>query len=200
MYTPGQMQLQSMGLLQGHTSDRPSFEATVCRMFSTRPYQVFAMPPGLLFLEMRNQARGPARENSSALVMGAVLGGAIGACLASALVSNPTMEAESGLDMYGDEELFELARVRKRSFVSKYEDVRSVVITAPSGWDRLFASSTLAGYITLRDRAIGKVKMEIHDQAAMSVAIDALPRRLAERVWVNVEFDQRSTRFVPKRR
>jgi len=192
--------LQSMALLQGHTADRPSFEATVCRTFSTRPYQVFAMQPGLLFLEMRNKAGVPTGDNSNALVVGACLGGILGACVASALVNNVPMEAETGLDMYGDEDLFELARTRKRSFVSKYEDVSSVVITAPSGWDRLFAASTLAGYITLRDRVAGKVKMEIHDQAALSVAIDALPRRLAERAWVNVEFDQRSTRFVPKRR
>ena len=102
--------------------------------------------------------------------------------------------------MCSEEELFELARTRKRSFVSKYDDVSSIAITAPSGWDRLFAPSTLAGYITLRDKTLGKVKMEIHDQAAMSVAVDASPRRLAERVWVNVEFDQRNTRFVPKRR
>jgi hypothetical protein len=199
MYQPGQLQLQSMALLQGHTGDRPSFEATVCRLFSARPYQVFAMPPGLLFLEMRNKA-GATKDNTNALVAGAVLGGMIGACIASALVNSNTMEAETGLDMCSEEELFELARKRKRSFVSKYDDVSSVAITAPSGWDRLFAPSTLAGYITLRDKTLGKVKMEIHDQAAMSVAVDALPRRLAERVWVNVEFDQRNTRFVPKRR
>jgi len=53
--------------------------------------------------------------------------------------------------------------------------------------------------ITLRDQRLGKITMEVHDQAAMSVAVDALPRRYAERVAVNVEFDRNSTEFVARR-
>src|SRR5262245_46623977 len=154
MYTPGQMQLQSMSLLQGHSGDRPSFHATVCRTFSNRPYQVFAMPQGLLFLERRDRA-GAAKDNTNALVAGAVMGGMIGACIASALVNSAESEVETGLEQLREDELFELARTRRRSFVSKIEEIASVSIEAPGSWGRLFASSTLAGWITVRDRRLG---------------------------------------------
>src|SRR5947207_14135264 len=89
MYQPGQMQLSSMNWLNGSASDRPSFQATVCRTFSTRPYQVFAMPQGLLFLELRNKPGAPGRTNNGAIVAGAVLGGAIGATIAGIMTSGP---------------------------------------------------------------------------------------------------------------
>src|SRR5438874_106485 len=116
MYTPGQMQLQSVTILQNHSVDRPSFQATVSRAFSTRPYQVFAMPQGLLFLERRDKV-GAAKDNTNALVFGAVMGGMIGACIASALVNSTESDAETGLEHLREEELFELARTRRRSFV-----------------------------------------------------------------------------------
>jgi hypothetical protein len=195
--------MQSAALLQRYAGDRPSFEATVCRTFSTRNYQVFALPQGLLFLEIRNKP-GSGRGgdvNTNALVAGAVLGGAIGACIAGALTSNETAyETKENFDMCSEEELFQLAKKRRRSFVSKADEILSVSIDAPSSFTRMFGSSTLAGSITLRDRKLGKVVMEIHDQAAMSVAVDALPRRLGERAFVNVEFDRGSTRFVRRGR
>ena len=46
------------------SSDRPSFQATVCRTFSTRHYQVFAMPQGLLFLELRTKPGAPGNPNT----------------------------------------------------------------------------------------------------------------------------------------
>ena len=58
--------------------------------------------------------------------------------------------------------------------------------------------STLAGTIIIRDRRLGKLTLEVHDQAALSVAVDALPRRFAERCFVNVELDRHHTaKFVP---
>ena len=64
----------------------------------------------------------------------------------------------------------------------------------------MFNDSSLAGWVTIRDHVLGKVKMEIRDQAAMSVAVDCLPRRFGERVLVNVEFDRQRTLFVPRGR
>ena len=58
--------LQVIGL-HGHAADRPSFQATVCRTFSTRPYQVFLMPQGMLFLELKNKP-GSAKDNNGAVV------------------------------------------------------------------------------------------------------------------------------------
>jgi hypothetical protein len=53
--------------------------------------------------------------------------------------------------------------------------------------------------IRVQDQCLGKFKMEIRDQPAMSVAVDGLSRRFGERVDVNVEFDQDQRRFVAKR-
>ena len=199
MYTPGQMQLQSVAILNRNPSDRPSFHAMVSRTFSTRPYQVFLMPQGILFLQRRDKPAA-VNTNTNAIVVGAVLGGAIGACVASAITSNAAPEAETGLENLREEDLFELARTRKRSFVSKLDEILSVSIDAPGSWGRMFANSSLAGWITLRDRKLGKVTMEVHDQADLSVAVDALPRKLGERVFVNVEFDRDRTLFIPRGR
>ena len=62
----------------------------------------------------------------------------------------------------------------------------------------MFADSTLAGWIALRDRTLGKITLEIHEQPALAVAVETLPRRLGERVHLNVEFDQQAMRFVPR--
>jgi len=201
MYSSGQQQMQSATWLQNHAGDRPSFQATVCRTFSTRPYQVFAMPQGLLFLELRNKPGTPGTPNNGAIVAGAIMGGAIGACIAGALTSTPGDPSRiENFDMCSEEELFALANQRRKSFVSKVDEILSVTIEAPSGLSRMFADSTLAGYITLRDRKLGKVSMEVHDQASMSVAVDALPRRLAQRCFVNVELDRQTAKFKPKGR
>lgn len=63
----------------------------------------------------------------------------------------------------------------------------------------MIADRSLVGWISLDDAVLGKVSLKVHDQMAMAVAIEALPRRLGERVKVNVELDER-TRFAPVRR
>src|SRR5262245_12742612 len=186
----GQQQMKSSAWLQGHAGDRPSFQATVVKTFSAKPFQVFAMPQGLLLLELKNKPGSAGSGNNGAIVAGAVLGGALGACLAGALTANANETARlENFDMCSEEELFQLVSERRRSFVIKSEDVQSVLIEAPSGLGSMFAKSSLAGYITIRAHKPSKVSLEIHDQAAMSVAVDALPRRFAERCIVNVEFD-----------
>jgi len=193
--------MKSAAWLQGHSGDRPSFQATVCRTFSTRPYQVFAMPQGLLFLEVRNKPGVAKEANTGAIVLGGVLGGALGAGIAHAMTSGPSDSGKAeNFELCSEDELFQIAKERKRSFVSKLDEIQSITIDAPSGLSRMFADSTLAGWITLRDRKLGKVSMEIHDQASMQIAVDALPRRLKERVFVNVEFDHQTTKFRPKGR
>jgi hypothetical protein len=202
MYNPGAMQLSSMNWLNNNANDRPSFQAIIPGTFSTRKYQVFSMPQGLLFLERRDKAgSGGGEPNNQAIVMGAVLGGMVGACIAHAITSNSApAEAETGLECLREEDLFELARTRKKSFVAKIDEIQSISIDAPGTWGRMFNDSSLAGWVTIRDRALGKVKMEIRDQASMSVAVDCLPRRFANRVFVNVAFDRGRTLFVPCRR
>jgi len=199
MYNAGQMQLQSANWMNSHTADRPSFHAKVCRMFSvTRTYQVFAMPQGLLFLESKSQGGGPSDDTQQRAVMvGAVLGGMMGACIGAAIAGSgsPTHNREN-FELCSEEELFEMAQKRKRSFVSKNDEIVSVSIDAPRGWSRMFADSSLAGWIVIRDRRLGKLTLEVHDQAALSVAIDALPRRFGDRAFVNVELDRNTAKFV----
>src|SRR5690349_1678031 len=199
MYQAGQMQMQSAAWLQSHGGDRPSFQATVSRTFSNRQYQVFAMSQGLLFLELRSKGGSPGNPNTAAVVMGGVMGGAIGACIAGALTSQGGEASKmENFDLCSEEELFELAKQRRKSFVSKNDEIQSVTIEAPSSFGRLFANSSLAGWITLRDRKLGKISMEIYDQASMSVAVDVMPRRFRERSFVNVELDRQTAKFKPK--
>lgn len=195
----GQQQMKSAAWLQGYAGDRPSFQATLVRTFSNRPFQVFALPQGLLFLELRHKPGSGGGGNQNAIVAGAVLGGALGACLAGALTANASDAGRvENFDMCSEEELFELARQRRSSFVVKSDEVRSVLIECPAGFNRMFAPSSLAGYITIRAHKPRKISLEIHDQAAMSVAVDALPRRFAERCVVNVELDRQTAKFRPK--
>jgi hypothetical protein len=202
MYTSGQSTLQSAQWLNGHTADRPAFQAIVSRRFKgPRPFQVFVMPRGMLFLELRNVAGQPSDGAKKAAMACTVMGGAIGGLVGGLIMANSRTPDQNDprYDLLDEDELFELAGSRKRSFVAKNDDIRSVSIDAPSGWDRVFGDRNLAGWITLRESSLGQVKIEIRDQSALSVAVDALPRRLADRVHINVELDVHTTRFVRKR-
>jgi len=202
MYSPGQQQLQSATWLQNYSGDRPSFQAIVRRTLSTRPYQVFVMPQGLLFLELRHKLGCGGNNNQNAIVVGAMLGGAIGACIGAA-VAGSDVGAPSRIENFEsctEEELFALAAKRRRSFTSRIDEILSVRVDSPGAWSRLFADSTLAGWVTLRDRKLGKVSMNVYDQGALSVAVDALPRRLRERAFINVELDRHTAKFKPRGR
>jgi hypothetical protein len=200
MYASGQQQLQSASWLNQYSNDRPSFHAVVCRTWSpNRPFQVFVMSQGLLFVESRNKIGNVGGGNSNAIVVGAVLGGAIGACIGAAIAANSRGDGgqHENLDTCSEEQLFQLAATRRRSFAAKNDEILSVTIDAPGSWSRLMAPSTLAGWVTVRDRKLGKVTMEVHDQAALSVAVDSLARRYAERAFINVELDRNTARFNP---
>jgi hypothetical protein len=122
----------------------------------------------------------------------------MGACIGAAIAGSMSgAENNENLDLCSEEELFEMAKKRKRSFVAKNDDILSVSIDAPRGWSRMFADSSLAGWILIRDRRLGKLTLEVHDQAALSVAVDALPRRFSDRAFVNVELDRHTAKFVP---
>ncbi len=184
MNNSGQFELQSTKWLAGNTADRPSFAVIV----RGRPFQVFALPTGLLFLELRHKP-GAGGDGKGLVLAGAIAGGMIGGLIAAGIASSlkGTPDQETGFDLCDEDQLFELARSRKRSFVAKYDEVRSVSMDAPGAFGRIFADRTLVGWITLRDSTLGKVTMEIRDPLAMAIAIETLPRRLSDRVHVNVE-------------
>jgi hypothetical protein len=110
--------------------------------------------------------------------------------------SRPADRWEAGFDLMSEDDLLELARSRKKSFVSKIDEIRWVTIDAPGFLGSMLGDSSVAGHVTLRDKVLGKVTMQIRDQSSMAVAVDALPRKLGERARVIVAFDQASRRFV----
>jgi hypothetical protein len=113
--------------------------------------------------------------------------------------ARPEDSWETGLDALTEDELFDLAASRRKSFVSKIDEILSVSIDPPGFLTRMFGSDSLQGTITVRDSKLGKVFIDVRDAAAMSVAVDSLPRKLGHRAQVNVEFDRDARRFVPRR-
>ncbi len=207
-FQAGQQQLQSSQMWSQHADDRPSFQADVQRgLFRSGHFQVFAMPQGLLFLEMRLKDYGELGGGSAAGTLMAMQFGALGGLAAGLAAqrdaerygSRPADRWEAGFELKTDDELFELARERRKSFVSKLDEIRSVTIDPPGLMDRIIGDGSLAGSITLRDRSQGKIFMDVRDQADMAVAVDGLARHLGDRARVNVAFDESSRRFVRRR-
>jgi hypothetical protein len=167
------------------------------------------MPAGLLCLEMRNKDYGNIGQNGpSAGMTMAVMGfGAIGGLAAAMAASRdaerygsaPARRLEASFDLMQEEELLELARQRRKSFVCKLDEILSATIKAPSFFSRTLGDNSLAGIITLRDRSLGKIVMEVRDQTHLAVAVDALARRLGERATVNVAFDEQTRKFVKRK-
>ncbi|HEX5106243.1 MAG TPA: hypothetical protein VFV87_20630 [Pirellulaceae bacterium] len=198
------MELQSNRWMQGNTSDRPSFDVLISRgLGGARRFQVFLMTKGLLCLD-----KGPPRaggggggDNNGAIVAGAMLGGLAGAAIAHALTSNSGGSChahEERYDLCDEDELLELAAARKKSFVAFYDDIGGVSLDVPGMWEKIFGDGRTVGWITLREKSLGKVAMEVRDPAQMQVAIDTLPRRLGPRVQVNLQLDPRTTTYVRK--
>jgi len=203
MYNSGQMEMQSDRWMRGNTGDRPSFNVLLSRGFGReRRFQVFAMTKGLLGLD-KGLPKGACEGPNGAVVAGAVMGGVVGAMLAHAVTSNSSSGSNYGgeerYDLCSEEELLELAASRKKSFVAFYDDIQSISLDAPGMWCQMFGDRRTMGWITLREKSLGKIAMEVRDASEMSVAIDMLPRRLGSRVQINLQLDPRTrTSFVRK--
>lgn len=196
------VELQSSRWMQGNTSDRPSFNVLISGGLRERRFQVFAMTKGLLALD-----KGPAKGGgggddaaNQAVMVGAMMGGALGAVIGAAVASNMSVGGgtEQRYDLCSEDELLDIAAQRKKSFVAFYDQIESVSLDLPGFWGRTFGDGRTVGWITLREKSLGKVAMEIRDASEMSVAIESLPRRLGPRVQVNLQLDPRTHRFVPK--
>ncbi len=196
-FTAGYHDLATTSILANHTGDRPSFQADVTRgLFNSGHFQIFAMPQGLLFLEMRLRDYG----NLGPQCYGGGLAGAAAAWQEGERYGfAPPDKWETGHDAKSEDELLDLAASRRKSFVSKLDEICSVSIDAPGFLGRMLGDSTLQGTITLRDAKLGKVLIDVKDAAAMTVAVETLPRRLGQRATVNCEFDRKSMRFMPRR-
>jgi hypothetical protein len=198
MPSAGHVELQSLSWLNGNKSDRPSFQV----LRGGRPFRVFGLKSGLLFLEVRHKpGSGSSSGTSNAVVIGAVAGGAVGALIGGLIAESfkGTDQQDHCYDMCGEEELIEMACHRKRSFVCKYDEIRSISLDAPGALRRMIADRSLVGWISMNDAVLGRFSAQFRDPMDMAVAVEALPRRLGDRVRVNVELDERA-KFVPKRR
>jgi hypothetical protein len=171
------VELQSARWMQGHTSDRPSFNVLISKGFGERRFQVFAMTKGLLALD-----KGPAKGSGGgdeaanrAVMVGAVMGGALGAVIGAAVASNMTgpSGSEERYDTCSEDELLDLAAQRKKSFVAFYDQISSVSLDLPGFWGRTFGDGRTVGIITLQEKSVGKVAMEVATPPKMSVAIDS---------------------------
>jgi hypothetical protein len=144
-----------------------------------------------------HQLESARRGAAAGAMVGGVMGAIVGEILASS-VSGPVRK-ESGLETLSDEELFALARNRKRSFVAERDEIESVSIDPPRGLSSLI-NSRLLGIVTIHDRRLGKVTLQLSDRTAMSVVIDAFPRHYGNRVLVNVRWDHAKSSYVADRR
>jgi len=205
-FQAGQQELQSNQWVSKHTADRPSFQCDINRgLFRSGHFQVFAMPAGLLCLEMRHKDYGNIGQggNNYAGMFFAMQFGAIGGLAAGLAAARdaeryggtPAQRWEKSFELMDESELLELARQRRKSFVCKLNEIRSVTINAPSLLSRTLGDNSLAGNITVRDKCMGKIVMQVRDQTHMAVAVEALAKRLGDRAKVNVEFDERTRRF-----
>jgi hypothetical protein len=199
MYRAGQIELQSSGWMQSRIGDRPGFEATVSRGFSSQSLNVFFMPQGILFLDKARQAGADRDAARNAMVAGAAMGGLVGALVGSAIgsaLSRPVEEREN-FDMVTNEQLLIYARSRKKSFLSVLEDVRSIAVDAPGTLGRIFGGG-VAGWITVRDKRLGKISIEVKQSTSLQAAADAIGRRYGELAKINIRWDDAKSRYVPK--
>lgn len=198
MYRSGQMDLESSGWLQARVGERPTFQAAVSRGFSNRVFHVFLMPQGFLFLQKAKTRQNDGDTMRSAVAAGAAVGGLMGAMMGAALASaaNRPVEEDENFEMSSNDHILSLARTRKGSFICLSDDIRSVTITAPGIIGRMLGS--VAGWITIRDKRVGKVTVEVKDHNSLSSIVEALPKRFGDRANVYVRWDDGKMRYVPR--
>jgi hypothetical protein len=199
MYRSGQLELQSNSFMQSRIGDRPWFEANVSRGFSSQTLYVFFMPQGVLFLDKKRQAGADRDAARNAMVAGAAVGGLVGALVGSAIgtaLSRQTEERED-FDMVTNDQLLIYARSRKNSFVSMLDDVQTISIDAPGTLGRIFGGGA-AGWITVRDKRVGKITVEVKKATWLQEATEVIGRRYGERAKINVRWDDAKGRYVPR--
>lgn len=182
-------------------SDRPEFEVRIKRPpVACRRYQVIAFTPGILLLDL-GPPKAQAGDGNTAMICG-ILGGLVGAYLGAALegaMESQSANLDSSYARYSDDQLIQIARGRKHSMVALYDDIESASIDAPSTMDKIYRGRGLVGWISLHEKTLGKLKMEVRDLSSMAMAMKILPSRLGDRAKVNVEFDDEHCVFVRKR-
>ncbi len=190
-------------LLEKFGEDRPVFHGRLSRgLRRTRFFQVFACRTGFLCLELTYQKRGDFDPLAFFRWMAAIWFGPL-AIIAQVIMARKSVRHEAALDlssaMLGNEEVVELARERKRSFVARYDDMQSAHIEPPGEFERFLYGNHYQGTVTFREKTVGKVTIHIYDRQCMDTAIDAFSERLSDIAEIRAEFDLRQRRFIAKR-
>ena len=198
MYRSGQLELESNGWMQSRIGDRPAFQAAVSRGFSSQNLHVFLLPQGFLFLKKAKTQQNDGDSMRRAVTAGAAVGGLVGAMMGAALASaaNNQVEEDENFEMSANDHLMSLARSRKGSFISLNDDIRSVTISAPGAIGRMFGS--VAGWITIRDKRLGKITIEVKDPSSLASIVEAAPKRFGDRANIRVRWDDAKMRYVPR--
>jgi hypothetical protein len=195
---PGFVQLRTAAIADRTQSDRPMFDAKVSRLFGSRSYHVFCFSEAMLFLNAVEPQAASNGAGGGAVVAGALVGGLVGAMVGAAIASStdsPGVRKDNS-NLLSDDQLLDVARQRGRSLVADYPDIVGARIDGPGAMDKLFGSSKLVGYVNLRDRTLGRLTLEINSKQDMMTAIQALKKRLGDRLQVNLEWNEAAKVFV----
>ena len=119
-FTAGYHDLATTSILANHTGDRPSFQADVTRgLFTSGHFLIFAMPQGLLFLEMRLRDYG--NLGPQACYGGGLAGAAAAWQEGERYGFAPPDKWETGLDAKSEDELLENALSSTHGAVAQLE-------------------------------------------------------------------------------
>jgi hypothetical protein len=150
-------------------------------------YRVYITSRDLLLIDVGSEAR-PA---NAAVVTGAVVGGLIGALVASALVGNktrnPLADRLRELDLADERELRHIAREDAGCFAAGPDDVEELRLDGPSGWRRFFGNKHEAR-LTLRHRREGRLVLELPTFRDVSRATEELPKLFWEVIMIDLPF------------
>jgi hypothetical protein len=137
--------------------------------------------------------------NAKFAIIGGLLGGMLGSTVGMILDQQAHEKQVPSMDLCSlgtDEELFGLSKSRKQSLVVFYDEIKWARLEAPPARIARQESNTLQGRLTFKARACGKKVMKIHNPSHMTVAVDALPARLGDRLVVNAKFHSQQCCFV----
>lgn len=191
------IELESSRLLEEHCQDRPTCQGRI----GNRRFQLFCFEPALLFIDLGSEREYQQYEAAmEGALVGGVCGGLVGAAIGQAvqrgLQGPQRTKRPTNIRNCSEAELFELAKLRKRSFVVVKEAIRRIRIEAPTGFERIFASKSLQGFLRLKARGVGSVMFEFHCLNEMAIAIEALPSRLPCDMPVDAVYHKRHKQFV----
>jgi hypothetical protein len=150
-------------------------------------YRVYITSRDLLLIDIGSEAR-PANP---AVITGAVVGGLIGALVASALVDNktrnPLADRLRELDLADERELRHIAREDAGCFTAGPDDVEELRLNGPSAWRRFFGNKHEVR-LTLRHRREGRLVLELPTFRDVSRATEELPKLFWEVLMIDLPF------------